>query len=164
MTLKLKAALCGVALVAGCAGSAMAQTRFTISANGEEVTDSKTSLTWRRCVSGMTWTGSACGGAASLFTHEQALAHAQAQSGWRLPNVKELASLVDETRIDPAIDTSAFPNTPSEEFWVSTPQASNNPIMAWMVEFYSGVVSDYIGSSGDRNVEGKYVRLVRSTP
>jgi len=44
---------------------------------------------------GQTWAnaGSSCTGTASTYTHEQAPAYAKTQTGWRLPNVKELASL-----------------------------------------------------------------------
>lgn len=40
--------------------------------------------------------------------------------GWRLPTVIELYSLVDFTRTDPAIDPTAFPNTPADWFWTSS--------------------------------------------
>ncbi|MCX8521150.1 MAG: DUF1566 domain-containing protein, partial [Rhodoferax sp.] len=66
--------------------------------NGAEVTDRRTGLVWARCSLGQSWNGSTCTGTASTHTHEQALAQAQTAnvggaSGWRLPNVKELASL-----------------------------------------------------------------------
>lgn len=75
---------------------------------------------------------------------------------WRLPTVEELFLLADRTRVDPAIDTDFFPDTPSSWFWSSTPWASSPSGYAWDVSFsYGGSVY-----SGQLN-EG-YVRAVRS--
>jgi len=138
------------------APTAHSQTRYTYSAAGDEVTDSKTGLTWRRCSEGQTWSGGTCTGTATTYTHEGALAQAKTQTGWRLPNVKELASLVDKTRTSPAIDTTAFPAAPSNGYWSSTPYAGNSGV-AWFVDFYNGYVYDY----GLRNSYFFHVRLVR---
>lgn len=152
------------------AAPAQAQTRFSYSADGSEVTDQSTRLTWRRCVEGMSWSGSGCTGTAGSFTHSQALVRAQAQTGWRLPNVKELASIVDDTRSNPAIDPNAFPDTPTENFWSTTPQVGF-PQLAWLVRFYDGLVSDYILTLNRNFLTDEYgrttvvrVRFVRSTP
>jgi hypothetical protein len=60
------------------------------------------------------------------------------QPGWRLPSMTELLTLIDETAGEaPAIDTTAFPNTPSEGFW-STSDFGGAPGMAWQVYFDSG--------------------------
>ena len=135
--------------------------QYTISANGQEVTDSKTGLIWRRCSEGLTSTVSSCVGAAALLTHEQALAQATSQTlatnvGWRLPNIKELASIADKTKIDPAIDTAAFPATSSfSGFWASTPYVGSASL-AWTIEFYAGEIFA-LGRQ-----ETRYVRLVRA--
>lgn len=96
-----------------------AQSRYTFSANGTEVTDTQTGLTWRRCYEGMTWSGSTCTGELSLYKHEQALVQAKTQVGWRLPNVKELASLVDTSLPDPLLNGTVFPfpNTTNGVSW-----------------------------------------------
>jgi hypothetical protein len=75
-------------------------------------------------------------------------------SDWRLASVDELLSIVSNDRINPAIDTAFFPNTPSSWFWSSSPGAglSGN---AWYVFFYYGYV--YYGYKGYQG----YVRLVR---
>ena len=139
------------------AASAQSQARYTYSAAGDEVTDNQTGLVWRRCSEGQTWAASTCTGAAATYTHEQALARAQAQAGatgWRLPNVKELGSLADATRISPSIDLAAFPATSSAYYWSSTPYAGNSSD-AWYVHFGDG----YVYGSG--RYYAYRVRLVR---
>lgn len=130
-------------LLAGLSGSveALAQARYTYSDNGTEVTDVQAGLVWRRCSEGQIWNAGTCTGTATGFTHEQALAYAKNQVGWRMPNVKELSSLVDTSRFNPAIDGNAFPLTPSALYWASSPDV-RLPSLAWTVDFgIGGVVS-----------------------
>lgn len=133
---------------------------FTVSTNGYEVTDTKTGLIWQRCAEGMTASASGCTGTASVFTHEAALVRASTQAkatgvAWRLPNVKELSSIADRSRIRPAIDMAVFLATPANLFWSSSPHAGNAN-EAWNVSFNDGIVSK--SSRGSAN----YVRLVRA--
>ena len=136
------------------AAPAFAQARFVPSADGAEITDAKTALVWRRCSEGQSWSGGICAGAAATYTHEQALVQAQSQAGWRLPNAKELASIVDRSRVSPAIDGTAFPGTPSNWYWTSSPYVGGSA-NAWGVSFYDGYVNYY------NRYYGSYVRLVR---
>lgn len=156
MTSSIRTILAAAALLLAVA-SVQSQTRYTYSTSGDEVTDSKTGLVWRRCSEGQSWSGSTCTGTAATYTHEQALVHAKAQmgtAGWRLPNVKELTSIVDSTRLSPAIDLAAFPATPSAYYWSSTSYAGLSS-SAWDIGFDNGVVNGhYRGNS-------YHVRLVR---
>ena len=76
---------------------------------------------------------------------------------WRLPNIKELQSIVNFETSYPAIDPAFFPNTKSlntTAYWSSTTfveDATN----AWLVPFHSGFVWN---NSGGNNC---YVRCVR---
>jgi hypothetical protein len=78
---------------------------------------------------------------------------------WRLPNVKELQTLVDRSVGFPAINSGVFPNTPTVEFWTATPMPGLVSTAAY-VDFSRGSVGfshydyDYVGS--------KPIRLVRS--
>jgi hypothetical protein len=57
--------------------------------------------------------------------------------GWRLPTIKELHTLVDETRIAPAIDPTAFAGTLPDYYWTSSLLA-NFSVDAWAVSFDVG--------------------------
>jgi len=41
-------------------------------------------------------------------------------SDWRMPNLKELLSIIDYSQSSPAIDASFFPNTSYYSYWTST--------------------------------------------
>jgi hypothetical protein len=77
-------------------------------------------------------------------------------SDWRLPDAKELESLVDETRHDPSINTSFFSGTYSDYYWTSTTGISDGTT-AWYVYFGYG----YTTSGGGVKTDTKYVRCVR---
>jgi hypothetical protein len=80
-------------------------------------------------------------------------------SDWRLPNLKELMSIVDYGRggdgVNPAIDPTFFPNTVLDAYWSSTIYAADPDSFAWFVVFSVGYVFSS-GRSGDY-----YVRPVR---
>ena len=142
------------------AGYAWADVPFTVSADGTEVTDGRTGLIWRRCAEGMATTGGSCTGTASTFTHELALARARDQAtstsvAWRLPNVKELTSIVDRSKISPAIDAVAFPATPANWFWSSSPFV-DYAASALAVQSNDGFVN------GEPRYSTYHVRLVRT--
>jgi len=76
---------------------------------------------------------------------------------WRLPNVKELQSIIDYGTHYPAIDITYFINTKSDPYWSSTtgdgdPDGSE---FAWRVHFHTGEVYAYY-----KTVDN-YVRAVR---
>ena len=131
---------------------------YTDHGNGT-VTDTRTRLMWKKCAEGLS--GATCqNGSAQLFYWDDALAHAEAStfasySDWRLPNVRELSSLVEECRQDPAINTNRFPNTPTWPQWSSSPRADRSD-SAWVVGFDIG-----LHYADDRNFGGNHVRLVR---
>lgn len=129
---------------------------FIVNSSGT-VADVATGLTWMRCSMGQQWTGENCSGPANTYTWQQALAltHVFAgQSDWRLPTVRELASIVDRSTHNPAIDVvHTFPGTPTEDFWSKSPVS--DLYYVWSVGF----------RHGDLNIVDKgntfHVRLVR---
>jgi len=132
--------------------------------NGDgTVTDTATGLMWKKCVEGVT--GEQCdSGGAATFTWQGALQRpGDVNTGggfagyqdWRLPNIKELTSIVEEQCHNPAINLNRFPNTPSSVVWSGSPYA-NYSGYAWYVDFSNG--DSYF------NYRNNYyqVRLVRS--
>ena len=72
-----------------------------------------------------------------------------------LPNVRELESIVDYGRVDPAIDTTVF-GAVSDWYWSSSTNA-NNPDNAWNVNFNDGNVNNNDDDKDNQN----FVRAVR---
>ena len=124
------------------------------------VTDTVTGLMWMQCSLGQDPDAN-CSGNASRYNWQQALEAAEAStfaaySDWRLPNIKELASLVAYDRYDPAINSTIFSNTVLGIYWSASPNAFNSN-EAWVLVFNDGfdIRSNRNGNS--------YIRLVRFT-
>jgi hypothetical protein len=118
--------------------------------NDGTVTDTTTGLMWQKFDDG------------TARTWEQSLSYCEGLSlagftDWRLPNAKELSSIVDTTKYGPAIDTVSFPNTQSYAwYWTSTSDAYPGwGTYAWLVGFNSG------GLYSTDKTYTYYVRCVR---
>lgn len=132
--------------------------RYQLLNNNSEVKDLKTNLIWQRCSLGQTWVDGSCTGMATIYTWPNALKAAQdIGGGWRLPNIKELQSLVERACYNLSINETIFPNTKSEDYWSSSPVAYGGSY-AWVVSFYNGN-GNYDGFKSSFG----YVRLVRSS-
>lgn len=124
------------------------------------VTDKTTGLMWKRCSEGQVFAGSTCTGTADGFDWGGALVVATSSSfaghnDWRLPNIKELRSIVEQHCVFPPINADVFPNTPQDWFWSSSSYAPYG-FYAWVVTFDAG------GSQGANKGNHIKVRLVRS--
>lgn len=146
--------------------------RFNLSTDGT-VYDTWTKLTWKQCVEGKFSDGAnGCSAdIATTFTWQNALLHAVAVNNgdatlnlsytdWRVPNIKELESIVERHCEDPSINLTIFPDTTIGSYWSSTPYLSNGnatiPQSIWHVSFKTGsVVTNSAVSSYT------YLRLVR---
>ena len=127
---------------------------FTALEGGAVVRHEPTGLEWRRCVEGMSWTGTGCTGSANTETWQLALQHADSVSGWRLPNINELLSIVERCRTNPAVNLQVFPGTPQSAFWSASPSAGYSD-RAWNVGFTVGL------AYWNRRSNSYGVRLVR---
>jgi hypothetical protein len=126
--------------------------RFTVASG--TVHDNKTGLTWQAAMpSGLyAWGSASTSGTAQSYCATLSLNG----SGWRLPTLKELTTIVDYSVASPGpmIDANYFPNTVAALTWSSTPWTAMSGY-AWGVYFSSG-------SSDAQNVSSTYnVRCVR---
>lgn len=127
------------------------------------VVDTKTGLMWMRCSLGYQWQDNTCvrqEGKPAEFAWPEALQAAvtaksfAGYNDWRLPNKKELSSIVEAACFDPAINLTVFPATEAKGYWTSTPNNFNESF-AWAVNFING---DHVSTSRT-NLFG--IRLVR---
>jgi len=118
--------------------------------NGNVVTDYDTKLQWQDNTVGTqtNWQG-AIDRCESLVL--------DGFNDWRLPNIRELKSIADRSRANPAINPIFVNTATTNYYWSSTTMyGTNTPLPAWGVIFDYGV--DAWWSTGD----SYYVRCVRS--
>jgi len=176
--------------------------RFTDNGDGT-VTDLDTGLMWKRCPEGLPGANCDANGAlgvgfdyaAVAYTWQGALQRVQAVNAsadpdvnpgghgdWRLPNIKELGSIVERACVNPALNLSLFPGDykdrsggPAQEtttdvrFWSASPDAVDGS-RAWMVRSFNG--DDLRSAKAEAQVPNQvgvqsgysyWVRLVRDT-
>lgn len=131
--------------------------------NGDgTVTDPRSNLMWQQCTAPSGGTNCASGAPATYYWSD-ALSYCNnlalaGYTDWRLPNIKELHSIVDVTKTSaPTINIAYFPATPAANYWSST-TFRDTPIMAWYVQFSIGIT---MTSPDTKNSALLYVRCVR---
>lgn len=97
------------------------------------ILDVVTGITWSACLYGQTFdkeSQSCTGSPVPLGSFSEAIAaqfdfslsgNASESSEWRLPNIKELATLVEYACIEPAMRNDIFSSAPSSPLWSNTP-------------------------------------------
>lgn len=130
------------------------------------ITDITNELMWSTCSLGQIYQDGNCTGSAESFTiWDEALSaidgnnNLAGYSDWRLPNIKELGSLVERSCVAPAIDLTLFPTTPSVPYWSNTFDRtginSASSIKGLIVEFHDG--TEVVKSTNTQRL----IRLVR---
>lgn len=104
---------------------------YTISKSGNTVKDKTTGLEWQRNVP------------REMYLWEAAREYAKkleldGHTGWRLPTIQELLTIVDYNRISPCINGDVFP-TPSVLYWTVS-RAAGFDKYVWCVDFNNGFV------------------------
>lgn len=139
---------------------------FVVSPDGT-VTDLRFGLMWQLCTFGQQYDpadGNCKGEHKKYPTWSEALLSqdsingqkAQGYSDWRLPNIKELQSIVERQCRQPAINTKIFNGTANGVYWSNTPDQHINPSLGGRIIDFSDGVELY------RSTEPlKYVRHVR---
>jgi hypothetical protein len=111
---------------------ALVENHFTDNGDGT-VTDNLTQLMWQK------------NPAASALTWEQALSTAEGLGlagfeDWRLPNIKELYSIHDPARTNPAADP-VFGLQPGGKYWASTSIPGQQGVKAWYFDARFGITT-----------------------
>ncbi len=126
---------------------------FTRDANGI-VTDSTTTLKWQDNYGDND-------GTIKVDVWQAAIDYCEGLNldgtGWRLPNINELKTIIDDSRLEPAI-VDGFTTTEPYYYWSSTTFESTKTI-AWSVNFSSG--TSYSNRIKDDDTKRCYVRCVR---
>lgn len=112
------------------------------------VTHTKTGLMWKRCAEGLT-SGASCTGTATTYTWQGALNQAKAVNAvgyagfndWRVPNQKELGSIVERQCKQPTINSALFPATIRSPHWSSSQHAATAS-NALRIDFLLGTEAD----------------------
>jgi hypothetical protein len=124
--------------------------RFTDDGNGR-VTDNLTGLIWLKlanCFGARSW-ADALSDANGLMTGQCSLTDGSVATNWRLPNIKELLSLVDYGEAGPALTLGhPFTSVQSSFYWSSSSAVSFLNI-AWGVNINAGFVSSDFKDGGD---------------
>ncbi|MEI6806062.1 MAG: DUF1566 domain-containing protein, partial [Myxococcaceae bacterium] len=115
------------------------------------VIDTLTGIQWQQTASSiaMNWTD------AATYCANQTTG---GLSGWRLPNIMELGTLMDYTSsTTPYLNGTVFPGTPASSFWSSTPEIGNGGGNSW--DFQLG---NYGKLEWDTTATTNMIRCVRS--
>jgi Protein of unknown function (DUF1566) len=129
------------------AGSRLPTVRFVDNGDGT-VSDRLTRLVWLRdanCFGTLAWE-SALTQIASLGNGECLLGDGSVEGAWRLPNVRELLSLFDRSRSEPALAPGhPFLSVPAslEYFWTSTTWSTSSST-GWGVDAFYGFWNTFI--------------------
>lgn len=97
---------------------------FASDAPNNAVVDRLTGMVWRRCLGTTVWNGSQCTGTLATGSHKEVLM-TQVPELWRIPNIKELGTLLNEFGNYPSYDH--FPQLRPGVvgvLWSSTPDVS----------------------------------------
>lgn len=137
--------------------------RFTIHGDGT-VTDLKTGLMWKQCSEGFSGDGCLTGRMQNAFWDAtlnsiKTLNEGNGFAGykdWRLPNIKELHSIVEAQCYRPAVNLDVFPNTQIAKYFSSSLVKDIFRDQVWAVEYEFGRVERH------GLIFGATARLVRN--
>lgn len=130
-------------------------TSYTLS--GDVAKDNDRGLTWSRCLVGQTFSNNTCTGEPTEFASwDEALkaAEAKAAEGWRMPNIKELASITESEQIYPSMNAEVFTFASNQgqyrkpAIWSSTPIAGGAGT-AFGISPSTGEVSAFARDTGE---------------
>ncbi len=113
--------------------------RFEISDDEQTVKDILTGLEWSRCLAGTEWGENNCINEAQSMTPEAASSLCSEKNGFRLPNIRELESLINYCDHTPAVFVSVFGDSKQGNVWSSTKSSADESVI-WQVSFDYGMI------------------------
>lgn len=127
--------------------------QYSVVAEGE-VRDNYTGLVWQR------------GYSDDMLSWQEAVDYCANLdlngNSWRLPSIRELATLVDEAEVAPAINSEMFPDTKygarSNDWYWATPERGS---AAWGLNFDDGFTGTNTGSAAWNTFGPSWARCVR---
>ncbi|WP_017445841.1 DUF1566 domain-containing protein [Gayadomonas joobiniege] len=131
---------------------------FNLDSENGTVTDSRTGLMWSVCSYGESWDqdSASCLESPMLLNWQNSLKAAEGLTfagydDWRLPNIKELMSIIERSCAQPAVNISLFPSTKNDVYWTSTPvfgdSGSSADDLVWAVQFKEGSNTQHLKTS-----------------
>lgn len=142
--------------------------QFVINSQTGTVIDARTGLEWAICSLGQTWQNGNCVGVPEHFAdYTTALSRVTTfttiNTQWqdyRLPNIKELGSIIEHSCNEPAINLNTFTGTLNAVYYSSTPDIQGNlhfsPVLGVkVIDFTNG--TEFVPDVS----KFRYVRLVR---
>ncbi len=138
--------------------------RFVSEDDGTAV-DQLTQLMWMRCPLGQTWSGQDCRGDPLRLNWRDGVSAAERlnrngshfYNDWRVPSLRELATVAERQCTRPRINLQIFPGTPAAAFWTSTASLQDQG-QAYSLDFDAGGIRQAAQDAA------MHVRLVRSAP
>ena len=158
----------GVAAQQSCSSDTVSMKVADFHENGDgTVTDLETRLMWMRCSSGQQWLGQRCIGIADAHGWLETKQYADKVNrdgeaffnDWRVPSLRELATITDRGCVNPRTNLSVFPDTPAAPFWSSTPRPGESSGARFLALSF-GVEGVVLARKDERF----HVRLVRTGP
>ena len=109
---------------------------------GHFIIDLKLRIEWLKCSAGQIWKDEECKEEPQPLNMEEAnealnILNRQLEGKWRLPDKKELESIVCKECVGAKIDSKIFPKTPAGSFWTSQ-RNWWSPKFYWSVNFFTG--------------------------
>lgn len=150
----------------GVAGHALSSPTSRFEDHGDgTVTDRESRLMWLHCSAGQAWSAATgCTGEVERHTWASALRLADelnldgryAYSDWRLPQLRELATIAERRCANPRINLAVFPGTPAARYWSASARPDGGAPQALSLSFGAD------GVAWRSKDEANPVRLVRS--
>ena len=172
----------GILNAQGCLASITETTptsRFTDNNDGT-ITDNVTFLVWKRCPEGLTFennnttgniTDDSCSGSPLGLDWQEALQYVETlnnasgyagKNNWRLPSIKELASIVELSCNNPAINLTIFPNTPTTGTGAIVDRYATSSTEVSLSAYYRAINFDLGEDAWYGRSNTSYIRLVRT--